>query len=194
MSTTEANVATTVDQNRAIDTITAAFISDPVSRWAFRDAHQYLTYFPRLVRAFAGGAFDSGTAHSVEAFSGVALWLPPGVHSDEGAMGALMEEGIPASEQEEMFGFLGQMGEYHPTDQHWYLPMLGVDPARQGRGYGSALLRHGLETCDTQGIPAYLEATSERNKRLYERHGFEAIGVIQSGSSPPMWPMLHKLR
>jgi hypothetical protein len=42
MSTTEANVATTVDQDRAIDTITAAFISDPVSRWAFRDAHQYL--------------------------------------------------------------------------------------------------------------------------------------------------------
>jgi len=194
MSTTEANVATTVDQDRAIDTITAAFISDPVSRWAFRDAHQYLTYFPRLVRAFAGGAFDSGTAHSVEVFSGVALWLPPGVHPDEEAMGALMEEGIPASEQVEIFGFPGQMGEYHPTDQHWYLPMLGVDPARQGRGYGSALLRHGLETCDTQGIPAYLEATSERNKRLYERHGFEAIGVIQSGSSPPMWPMLHKPR
>jgi ribosomal protein S18 acetylase RimI-like enzyme len=194
MSTTEANVAATADHNRAIDTITAAFISDPVARWAFRDAHQYLTYFPRLVRALAGGAFDSGTAHSVETFSGVALWLPPGVHSYDEAMGALMEEGIPASEQEEIFGFLGQMGEYHPTDQHWYLPMLGVDPARQGRGYGSTLLRHGLETCDTQGVPAYLEATSERNKRLYERHGFEAIGVIQSGSSPPMWPMLHKPR
>jgi ribosomal protein S18 acetylase RimI-like enzyme len=112
-------------------------------RWAFRDAHQYLTYFPRLVRALAGGAFDSGTAHSVETFSGVALWLPPGVHSDDEAMGALMEEGIPASEQVEIFGFPGQMGEYHPTDQHWYLPMLGVDPARQGRGYGSTLLRHG---------------------------------------------------
>ena len=194
MSTTEANVATTVDQDRAIDTITAAFISDPVARWAVRDAHQYLTYFPRLVRAFAGGAFDSATAHSVETFSGVALWLPPGVHSDEEAMGALMKEGIPASEQEEIFGFLGQMDEYHPTDQHWYLPMIGVDPARQGRGYGSALLRHGLETCNTQGVPAYLEATSERNKRLHERHGFEAIGVIQSGSSPPMWPMLHKPR
>ncbi|MGH3823481.1 MAG: GNAT family N-acetyltransferase [Pseudonocardiaceae bacterium] len=192
MSTAEANVAATVDQDRAIDTVTAAFISDPISRWAFRDAHQYLTYFPRLVRALAGGAFDSGTAHSVEAFSGVALWLPPGVNSDEEAMGALVEEGIPASEQEEMFGLLGQMDEYHLTDPHWYLSMIGVDPARQGRGYGSALLRHGLKTCDAQGVPAYLEATSERNKPLYERHGFEAIGVMQSGSSPPMWPMLRK--
>jgi ribosomal protein S18 acetylase RimI-like enzyme len=192
MSTAEANIAATVDQDRAIGTVTSAFISDPIARWMIRDAHQYLTYFPRLVRAFAGGAFDSGTAHSVGAFSGVALWLPPGVNPDEEAMGALMEEAIPASEQEENFGFLDQMGDYHPTDQHWYLPMIGVDPARQGRGYGSALLRHGLQTCDAQGVPAYLEATSERNKLLYERHGFEAIGVIQSGSSPPMWPMLRK--
>lgn len=194
MSTTEANVAATVDQDRAVDTVTAAFISDPIGRWMFRDAHQYLTYFPRFVRALAGGAFDSGTAHSVEGFSGVALWLLPGAHSDEAAMGALMNEAIPASEQEEIFGFLDQMDECHPTDQHWYLPMIGVDPARQGRGYGSALLRHWLQTCDAQGVPDYLEATSERSKRLYERHGFEAIGIIQSGSSPPMWRMLRQPR
>ena len=194
MSTTKANVVATVDQDRAIDTVTAAFISDPIARWEFRDAHQYLTYYPRLVRAFAGRAFDSGTAHSVEAFSGVALWLPPGVNSDEYAVGVLVEQGIPASEQEEIFGFFGQMGEYHPTDQHWYLAAIGVDPARQGRGYGSALLRHGLERCDAQGVPAYLEATSERNKELYESHGFAAIGVMRSGSSPPMWPMLRKPR
>lgn len=62
--------------------------------------------------AFAGGVFECGTAHSVEAFSGIAFWLPPGVKSDEEAMGGLMEEAIPASEQKEMFGFLDQMGEY----------------------------------------------------------------------------------
>ncbi|MGH3870832.1 MAG: GNAT family N-acetyltransferase [Pseudonocardiaceae bacterium] len=194
MSTTEADVAATVDQDRAIGTVTAAFISDPIARWSFRDAHQYLTYFPRFVRVFAGGAFGSGTAHSAGAFSGVALWLPPGVTPDEEVLGALMEEAIPAAERAEIFGFLGQMGEYHPTGQHWYLPLIGVDPARQGRGYGSALLRCGLTMCDAQSVPAYLEATSERNKSLYERHGFEAIGVIQAGSSPPMWPMLRTPR
>jgi ribosomal protein S18 acetylase RimI-like enzyme len=194
MSTSAANVAATVDQDRAVGTVTAAFLSDPVARWVFRDAHQYLTYFPQFVPVFAGGAFDSGTAHSVEAFSGVALWLPPGVKSDDEAMGALTEEAVPASEHGEVFAFLDQMGEYHPTQRHWYLPLIGVDPVRQGRGYGSALLAHGLKACDAQAVPAYLEATSERNKRLYERHGFEQIGVIQSGSSPPMWPMLRKPR
>jgi len=30
-----------------------------------------------------------------------------------------------------------------------------------------------LDRCDREGTPAYLEASSERNRALYERHGFE---------------------
>jgi len=30
-----------------------------------------------------------------------------------------------------------------------------------------------LERCDREGVRAYLDVTSERNKRLYERQGFE---------------------
>jgi hypothetical protein len=83
MSTTEANVAATVDQDQAIDTVTAAFIADPIARWVFRDAHQYLTYCLRFLRAFAGGAFDSGTAHSIEAFAGVAGLVAAGCEPNE---------------------------------------------------------------------------------------------------------------
>ena len=87
---------------------------------------------------------------------------------------------------------MGQMGEFHPTEPHWYLPLIGVDVTRHGCGYGSALLRHALERCDRDRLPAYLEATSPRSKALYERHGFEELGVIQAGGSPPMWPMLRQ--
>jgi hypothetical protein len=31
-----------------------------------------------------------------------------------------------------------------------------------------------LARCDREGVRAYLDATSERSKRLYERHGFQA--------------------
>jgi ribosomal protein S18 acetylase RimI-like enzyme len=86
------------------------------------------------------------------------------------------------------------MGEFHITEPHWYLPLIGVDPAQQGRGYGSALLRHALAACDSAGLPAYLESSNPRNVPLYERHGFEIIGVIQSGSSPEMPAMLRKPR
>jgi len=194
MTTQQTAVTSTVDRDRAIATLTLAFSRDPIGRWIWRDAQQYLKYFPPFVSAFAGNAFGHEAAHCTEALSGVALWLPPGVSSDEEAMAALAQESVPPSEQEEVFGFLGQMPTYHPHEPHWYLPLIGVDPSQQGRGHGGALLQHALQICDRDGLPAYLEATSPRSKALYLRHGFEESGVIQAGSSPAMWPMLRKPR
>jgi hypothetical protein len=78
-------------------------------------------------------------------------------------------------------------GALHPNDDHWYLPLTGVDPVAQGRDLGSALLRHALKTCDSDGLPACLEATSPRNPNLYARHGFNVVETIQAGTSPPLW-------
>ncbi len=188
------SVIPTADEDRAIATITMAFSNDPVTRWVLRDANVYLSYWPPIVKAFAGAAFAMGTADSIDDCGGVALWLAPGVDPDEETMGAIVAEAVPAEDQEEVFGFLGQMGEFHLTEPHWYLPLIGVDVTKQGRGHGSALLRHTLERCDRDGLPAYLEATSPLNKSLYERHGFEEFGLIQAGSSPPMWPMQRRPR
>jgi GNAT superfamily N-acetyltransferase len=187
-------VSSTAEEDRAIATLTTAFADDAVTRWVLRDAHLYLTYWPRLIQAFAGASFAGGTADSIDDLGGVALWLAPGVASDDEAMGALGVEAIPAAEQDEVFAFMGQMAEFHPQEPHWYLPLIGVDTTKQGQGYGSALLVHALARCDEDGLPAYLEASSPRNKVLYARHGFEEIGVIQAGSSPPMWPMLRPAR
>jgi GNAT superfamily N-acetyltransferase len=190
----QTRITPAADEARAVATITVAFSNDPVARWAFKDAHRYLTYWPSFVRAFGGAAFANGTADSAEDGAAVALWLPPGATADEEAMGAIAAEAVPEAEQEEVFGFMGQTDDFHPKDRHWYLPLIGVDATRQGRGYGSALLRHALERCDRDGLPAYLEATSPLNKALYARHGFEETGVVQYGSSPPMWAMLRHPR
>jgi len=194
VTTQQKQITSTNEQDRAVAVLTTAFSGDPILRWVFPDSRQYLTDFPRLVRAFAGAAFENETAHCAEDFSAIALWLAPGVNPDEEATGALLDEVIPDARKEEAFAFLGQMGEFHPTEPLWYLPLIGVDPAQQGRGYGSALLAHALARCDHQGSSAYLEATSPRNKALYERHGFDEIGVIRAGSSPPMWLMVRKPR
>jgi GNAT superfamily N-acetyltransferase len=164
------------DEHRAIATITMAFSDDPVARWFLPDAHRYLTYWPRVLKAFGGAAFANGTADSIDDCGGVALWLPPGAELDEETLGALAAEAVPASDQEEVFDFMGQLDNFHPTEPHWFLPFIGVDVTKQGRGYGSALLRHALERCDRDQLPAYLDATSPRNKPLYERHGFEEAG------------------
>jgi ribosomal protein S18 acetylase RimI-like enzyme len=85
-----------------------------------------------------------------------------------------------------------KMGSYHPTEPHWYLPLIGVEPTKQGRGCGSALLRHALERIDRDGGIAYLESTNPANIPLYRRHGFEVVGTIQVGDSPPLYPMVRR--
>ena len=105
-----------------------------------------------------------------------------------------MQESLPADRFEEVSGVFERMPDYHPAEPHWYLPMIGVDPAHQGRGYGSALLRHALLQCDKDHIAAYLESSNPANVPLYERHGFVVLGSIQVGSSPPIFPMLRAAR
>ena len=191
---TSVTVIKPADRQRATSTLMVAFASDPVVRWVLGDPHAYAEYWPPIIDAFAGAAFDNGTAHAAAGFAAVALWLPPGVGSDDASMAALIDESAAESARPDLDGFFAQMGASHPSFDHWYLPLAGVDPPAQGRGLGSTLLRHALQTCDRDGVPAYLEATAPGNRDLYARHGFEVIGLIQQGESPPMWPMLRQPR
>jgi len=182
------------DNARAIACLVTAFASDPFIRWMFPDTRQYLNYFPLVLRHFAGGAIKHGSAYRSEDFRAAAFWLPPGVSPDEEALGEVMQEGVAAVLQPEVFGVLEQVGEGHPQEAHWYLPAMGVDPICQGQGYGSALLDQSLQACDHGHVAAYLESTNPANITLYERYGFEVIGEIQAGTSPVITRMLRAAR
>jgi RimJ/RimL family protein N-acetyltransferase len=47
-----------------------------------------------------------------------------------------------------------------------------------------------LKRCDRDRLPAYLESSNPANIAFYERHGFELLGTIQVGTSPPIFPMV----
>ena len=194
MSAPSATRASLSDYDRSIAALVTAFISDPFIRWMFPDANQYLHYFPQVLKYFAGRAFDHGSAYRSEDFKAAALWLPPGVGPDEEALGSVMQEGVAIELQGEVFAVLEQVGASHPPVAHWYLPAIGVEPMLQGKGYGSALLAQGVEVFDGAHVSAYLEATNPANIPLYRRFGFEVVGEIQAGSSPPITPMLRAPR
>jgi ribosomal protein S18 acetylase RimI-like enzyme len=172
---------TPANADQAVGTIVLAFSADPIARWFYPDPHEYLLHLPGFVREFAGKAFEQCSAYYIDGYLGAALWLPPDVHPDETALAALLQRTIPEKNQQEIFAFIEQMDRSHPSEPHWYLPMIGVDPAQQGKGYGSALLKHALERCDGEGKLAYLEASSPKSIPLYQRHGFELVSTIQVG-------------
>lgn len=186
--------ATAADRDRAMATLVTAFVSDPFIRWMFPDAQQYLVYFPQVLKFFAGRAFEHDCAYRAADFGAAAMWLPPGVGPDEEALGGVLQAGVEPQRHEEVFAVLEQVGASHPDVAHWYLPAIGVDPRRQGRGYGSALLARGLEACDRGHAAAYLEATNPANIPLYRRFGFDVVGEIQAGTSPPITPMFRVAR
>jgi ribosomal protein S18 acetylase RimI-like enzyme len=172
--------------------ILSAFVADPAARWMYPEESEYQTYFLAFVRAFAGAAFLTGSAHVVGSGSGAALWLPPGNHPDDHELAGLIGRSIPAWRRGAVFSVFEEMGRYHPLDPHWHLPLIGVEPSEHRRGLGSSLLRHGLRICDEQRLPAYLESSHPDNIPLYQRHGFEILGTIQVDSSPPITPMLRR--
>lgn len=182
------------DALRVFDTLTLAFAADPAVRWMFPDPQQHLRVFPAFAKAFGGAAITRGTALLSEDHAGAALWLPPDAAPDERALTALLEQSVAHREKEDAFALFEEMARRHPDRPHWYLPLIGVEPARQGQGHGSALLEHGLRLCDEARLPAYLESTNPRNIPLYERYGFEVIGEIRVGRCPPIFPMLRAAR
>lgn len=180
------------EKDRFAATMTIAFSTDPVARWAWPDPYQFMATFLPLVTLFGGKAFEHSSAYVAGDFCGVAQWLPPNVQPDDGPIGEHFEQTMSGLRLGEVLHLFERMAAFHPQEPHWYLPLIGVDPVYQGQGYGSQLMQHGLKACDRDHLPAYLEATSPDSRRLYERHGFDALGEIRSSDSPPLFPMLRK--
>jgi GNAT superfamily N-acetyltransferase len=97
---------------------------------------------------------------------------------------------VSGDDAERVLTLLELVDREHPTeDVHQYLFVLGTRPEWQSLGLGSALLRAVLDPCDEDGTPAYLEATSERNRQLYLRHSFAVRSTVRLPAGPPMWCM-----
>lgn len=190
MSTVKVRSAEEHERQIVVDVITLAFSTDPMARWAYPDPATYLAAMPETIKAFGGSGFAHGTVHLADDGAAAAMWLPPGVESDGQRLAELTEQYTPPERLPAMMQVFEQMGAYHPDEPCWFLPLIGVDPARQGRGYGSALLGHALKQCDRDNVAAYLESSNPRNIPLYERYGFRVLGSIQFGSSPTVVPML----
>jgi hypothetical protein len=100
--------------------------------------------------------------------------LAPDAAPDEEALGRLIEEGVAPQKRSDMAAVVEQTVRFHPQEPHWYLPLIGVEPAGQGRGRGAAARRVGvvrrggaarLSRIDQSAQPAPLRAARLRGRR-----------------------------
>ncbi|WP_411088196.1 GNAT family N-acetyltransferase [Streptomyces sp. 061-3] len=180
------------DREQVVRLLDEAFHHDPVSGWVFPDEAHRRAVHGKFLGVFVDVTLAEGRIDLLEDGTAVALWLPvpAGAPTEEDTTPALMRATAdPDNERAELVGRL--TGAIHPHDRaHEYLLMIGVSPDRQGEGIGANLIADVLERCDRDGVPAYLEASSARSRRLYERLGFTFMGTtVELPDGPSMWPM-----
>jgi ribosomal protein S18 acetylase RimI-like enzyme len=92
-------------------------------------------------------------------------------------------------------GFAERLIEYEqiasrfiPSEPHYYLGVLGVDPDDRGKGFGTALLDSicDLSAADERSGGVYLETSSATSLAFYMRNGFELCGQEKLGGEP-LW-------
>ena len=188
-----ARPADAADLDGVVATLTAAFHDDPMMAWAFPDPAVRPRRLATLWRLFAGELYlPGGDCTTLPGHDAVALWYRAGSPDREefwAEHGARFDADMEGDL--DRLALVGAaMAQHHPhDDDHWYLLAIGVRPELQGRGLGGVLLAHTLAQLDERGDAAYLEATSPRSRRLYERFGFEATGEVSPEGGPPIWPM-----
>ena len=185
--------ATTDDAEELSRTLAAAFLDDPVFAWGYPDSGRRRTILPAVFRIVARAYLPYEQTYTTDHVVAGAIWAPPGAEGDDDdlaeALGEASGEYAPR-----VFQVFELLAEQHPDTEHHYLFFLGTRPGWQSRGIGSALMRPVLDSCDRNGVPAYLEATSERNRSLYLRHGFKVISEIHLPNGPCLWPMWREVR
>ncbi|WP_385643269.1 GNAT family N-acetyltransferase [Streptomyces sp. SudanB91_2054] len=195
------------DRDTVVRLLDEAFQDDPVSGWVFPGEEYRRRTHHRLMGAFTDIVLADGWIDLTEDGAACALWLSvPGeedtpqepdeepAEEAEDVPAQVREAVDPDNERVESIARLTE--DIHPSGPaHAYLWMIGVAPERQGEGLGTALIASVLDRCDRDGLPAYLEASSERSKGLYERLGFACTGrVLHLPDGPRMWPMWREPR
>jgi ribosomal protein S18 acetylase RimI-like enzyme len=190
--TTGVRVVTPGDLGALGGVLGRAYADDPIWSWVYPQPDRSRR-LARMFRSLLDATRDRGaTVLTDQARRGAAIWQ----RSDDRSLGALgnlrMGTTMIASGARirRSYAVMRAIERRHPQEPHWYLAVLGTDPAHQGEGVGSALVRHVVDDQANISEPAYLETETEANVPFYERHGFEVIGQLDvPRGGPHLWLM-----
>jgi GNAT superfamily N-acetyltransferase len=171
-----------------------AFHDDPAFSWVLREDPGRMRILERGFELFLRRVWmEQRETYTTADVVAVAVWELPdrwklGAAQQIGLLPAMI--GVFARHLPRLLRALMALEARHPPEPHYYLAFVGVAPEWQGRGLGSRVLEPVLQRCDSEGMPAFLEASTARNRALYERHGFAVTEEFTLGrGAPPQWRM-----
>jgi GNAT superfamily N-acetyltransferase len=177
-----------------------AFQDDPTFMWCIPDPSRRRAILPAFFDVFVWAYShhnETYLANSPAGTVGATLWAPAGAPliaaEDEEEFVARLDAVVgPRADQERLHQIMELLESHHPDEDLQYLQFFGVLSTVRGRGIGSQLLSEMTNRCDIAGIAMYHEATSPRNRALYEKHGYTCLDAISVADSPPLWRMLRE--
>jgi RimJ/RimL family protein N-acetyltransferase len=190
-------VAGNADRARIAAMLARAFADDPAISYIFPDPEVRARKLPRLFALL----FDEDAAGMrlvTGAGEAATLWRGPGrartSHWDMlrqalpmiGTFGTALASALAVSKAIDL---------HLPRGDYWYLHIAGCDPSAQGKGFGGAAVRAGLDRVAGSRLPTYLETPLERNIGFYRAIGFAVTGEWRVGTDGPrFWSMWRERR
>lgn len=180
------------DRDAVTQTLTAAFFNDPVFEWVFPDEDQRKIHLPRLFAI--NFDLDLSVARTLMGCDGQAasFWRPPG-HAEASTLDYLLR---PLQTLEafgarilEVVALANAIKAHLPTDRpFWHVHFVGVTPALQRNGWGTAMMRAGEDFVGDASI--YLETAKPENVKFYTGLGYRTTGEWLIPGGLKMWSML----
>ncbi len=195
------NAAATADLAQAVDCLADAFAEDPITGFLLQTGPGYRGRVTQFFSLLMGARLAlhmpvlvaSDGADTVGAAMGYAT-APPAWPPDWAQAWDRFERAVPGlPDRMSVYDEVARRG--MPTSPHYYLGVIGVDPARQGQGIGRELLAAFCALSDADGLSGgvYLETANPANVRFYERAGFEETARGALGSQT-LWCMFRPRR
>ncbi|MHA1943205.1 MAG: GNAT family N-acetyltransferase [Candidatus Thorarchaeota archaeon] len=185
---------------KAVDVLIRAFWDDPLNVYLFPDETKRKRFLPAFFEfRLKQGKLCGEVYTTSDEVEGVAIWKYYQKIDTTlwriirlGGLKMMRRSGLSLTRRMmKINDFVSKRRNEYATPPYMHLGPIAVDPEKQGKGYGSKLIRPMLTHLDEMKWHCYLEAQSESNVSLYEHFGFVVLnkGVVPD-TEIPHWDMM----
>ena len=187
----------------ASQVISKAFFDDPLMVYLFPKPKERKMKLESMMELLIRIGIKYGVAHATSSnLEGIAIWFPSNRAKISPIMGLLnggisyfFKLGIKAVKKQN--GFYNYVFSKHTKlipSQHWYLSIIGINPALQGKGFSHILFDSMFNKIDKENVPCFLDTNNEKNLPVYERFGFKILEKYEvPGTDIVNWAMIREI-